>query len=933
MTQKEFRLLSLTRTQRYGIAVLGVILTALLRVVLDPVLGADLPLLLFAVPVVVAGWYGGLGPGLLATFLSLLIGDYLFIFPRGSFLIYEDFLTIGRISGFVWVGAVISILAERTRNAIKGRLECLERFGILVDSFPDFAIFTTDLQGHIKCSNAGAERLTGFREEEIMGRPLSIFDAPEDTAGHKLGRKIEIAAAKGRCEHEGWQTRRDGSQFWASGVIAPLRNEAGQLNGFAKVIRDITERKAANDAVDRSQRFLQNIIDISPSIIYIFDLEQRKHVFFNRSAAVALGYDPSQVQKPDFVASLMHPDHWNSFLDHLRRLQSLHDEESADFEYRMRYNDGSWRWFHAREKVFARNADGRVREIIGAASDITEHKSAGERLRDSDDRYRAFVVNSSEGICRFEMDEPVPVTLSEDEQIALFYKRGRIAECNDAFARAHGCSSADQVRGWRMSKLLSISDPERAIANARAFIRSGYRMIGSETRETDVHGNTGYFLTNLIGVQENGCLTRAWATQRDISEQKRAETEREQLLSKEEAARREAEAANRLKDEFLATISHELRTPLTAILGWAHMLTGGALSQSQALHASKVIQRSAQLQSRLVDDILDTSRIITGRFHLEADPIDIGPILQASLDAVRPSAEAKNITLHVASEDRSSMILGDASRVQQIFWNLLSNAIKFTNGGGRVEVRLKRVEDRIEISVIDTGVGIEPHFLPHVFDRFRQADSTSTRKYGGLGLGLAIVRHLAEVQGGRVSASSLGTGMGSTFTITFPALLSTRQPQRETGLPKPESKLIREGMPPSGVNPNLNGVRILIVEDDLETLDMLKFILDQSQAEVTTTAAADEALRYLEQSPVDVLVSDLAMPNQSGYDLIHQVRSLTPDRGGNIPAVALSAYSRAEDRGHALAAGFHLHLSKPIDPAELLIVLARLAGLNDRNAA
>jgi PAS domain S-box-containing protein len=699
----------------------------------------------------------------------------------------------------------------------------------------------------------------------------------------------------------------------------------------------------------------------------------------------------------------------------------------------------------------------RTRRVIKGRLKFLERYRAEERLKESDDRYRAFIANSSEGIWRYELDQPIPVTLSEDEQIELFFKHAYIAECNDVFLRAHGYSGMDQLRGWRLRDLLVQSDPEAVMAHLRAFIRGGYRLIGAESREVDLHGNTGYFLTNVIGVQQNGMLLRAWGTQRDITEQKRAEAalreseerfakafhaspealsisrladgvilevndsfislfgfdrdeligkstldlniyvdpavrgralevlektgrirdfefemkrksgeplliqfsaerlelhgehcwlamgrdiaerkraekERDDLLLKAEAARKEAESANRLKDEFLATISHELRTPLTSILGWARMLAAGALQESQARHAFEVIQRSAELQSRLVDDILDTARIITGAFHLEAGPIEVDPILQSAVDVIRPSAEAKRISLQVVNDDQSTMILGDASRLQQIFWNLLSNAVKFTNEGGRVEASLTHSRDSVEVAISDTGAGIEPEFLRYVFDRFRQADSTSTRRYGGLGLGLAIVRHLAEAHGGSVSASSPGIGMGSTFKVHFPASRTLRRLQPESGPPELESRRFVQGES-LGERQKLNGVHVLVVDDDPETLDMLKFILERSQAKVTTAVSAVEALRALEQSPADVLVSDLAMPNQDGFDLIRQVRSLPPERGGNIPAVALSAYTRDTDRRRALAAGFHFYLSKPVSPSELIAGLATMLGREDRNAA
>jgi CheY-like chemotaxis protein len=321
----------------------------------------------------------------------------------------------------------------------------------------------------------------------------------------------------------------------------------------------------------------------------------------------------------------------------------------------------------------------------------------------------------------------------------------------------------------------------------------------------------------------------------------------------------------------------------------------------------------------LIDDILDMSRAITGRFNLEGRPIEIEQIFQAAVDVVRPSAMAKRIALQVESDGQSSMIFGDGNRVHQILWNLLSNAVKFTDSGGRVDARLMRLGDRIEISISDTGIGIEPEFLPHVFDRFRQADSSSTRRYSGLGLGLAIVRYLAEAHGGTVSAYSPGKGQGSTFKVTFPVAEMQGSAQLGSGPSKPEYKALLDGR--TVVMEKLHGLRVLVVDDDRETLDMLKFVLAQCEAEVTTAASVREALQVLEHSRIDVLVSDLAMPDEDGYDLIRQVRKRVREGGGNMPAIALSAYTRSEDRERALAAGFQLHLAKPIAPAELVSAL------------
>jgi CheY-like chemotaxis protein/two-component sensor histidine kinase len=376
-----------------------------------------------------------------------------------------------------------------------------------------------------------------------------------------------------------------------------------------------------------------------------------------------------------------------------------------------------------------------------------------------------------------------------------------------------------------------------------------------------------------------------------------------------------------MKDEFLATISHELRTPLTSIVGWASMLTRGSLTDSQTRHALEVIDQSARAQTRLVDDILDTSRIITGRLKLDAHPLEIAWVFQAAIDVIQPSAEAKRISLDVFIDERGGIVFGDAARLQQVIWNLLWNAVKFTKEGGRVEARLSRTDGQIEISVTDTGMGIDPRFLPYVFDRFRQADSTSTRKYGGLGLGLAIVRHVVELHGGTVEALSPGKDQGATFKVRFPIASPEVLLQAAK---RPGAELKQPAGPAHVEHLNLDGVKVLVVEDDPYTLEMLKVILQNRGAEVITALSGADALKALERSHPAALISDIAMPDQDGYELIEKVRGLRPEQGGDIPAAALTAYARVEDRIHALTAGYLMYVQKPVDPDELVAVVANL---------
>jgi signal transduction histidine kinase/CheY-like chemotaxis protein len=410
---------------------------------------------------------------------------------------------------------------------------------------------------------------------------------------------------------------------------------------------------------------------------------------------------------------------------------------------------------------------------------------------------------------------------------------------------------------------------------------------------------------------------------RDVTERKHVEQQREQLLRQETAAREDAEAANRMKDEFLATISHELRTPLTSIMGWARILIDSALPEAQTRHALQVIEQSAKSQARLIDDILDTSRIITGRLILDRHPIDMEHVFLAAIDVIRPSAEAKGIELRIAVHGGSAVVFGDANRLQQAIWNLLSNAVKFTDEQGRVEAGLTRQGTQVEISVSDTGIGIDPQFLPYVFERFRQADSTSTRRYGGLGLGLAIVRHVVEMHGGKVEASSAGTGRGAQFKIKLPVAWSVQLPEAERR--SRQAEITTPDVHPSPeVREQLNGICVLVVEDDADTLELIRFVLDGYGAEVLTASSVAEALETLDRRQPHVLISDLAMPDRDGYELIASLRSRPAAQGGNIPAIALTAYARPEERARALAAGYQMHVAKPVDPKTLVVALAGL---------
>lgn len=395
------------------------------------------------------------------------------------------------------------------------------------------------------------------------------------------------------------------------------------------------------------------------------------------------------------------------------------------------------------------------------------------------------------------------------------------------------------------------------------------------------------------------------------------EKERSQLLVRERVARAQAEEANRAKDEFLAIVSHELRTPLSAMLGWSRMLATGKLDPETVKRGIEAIERNARAQTQLIGDLLDISRITTGKLHLNARPLKLDPIITGVLDAMSPAAQAKQISLQMKLAEDAGLISGDPDRLQQIVWNILSNAIKFTPAGGRVEVAVSRVGTCVQISVSDTGQGISAEFLPHVFERFRQADSSTTRKFGGLGLGLSIVRHLVELHGGLIQVQSDGEGKGATFTAMFPLLTPLEQTHREAG----EAVASETG---GGDDASLNGLRVLLVDDDSDSRAVIAEMLLQFGAEVLAVGSVPEALQALELWDPDVLLSDIEMPNEDGYSLLQKVRGMHSRDGGLIPAAALTAYGRPQDRVRAIKAGYQMYLPKPVDSHELAAVVASL---------
>ncbi len=409
---------------------------------------------------------------------------------------------------------------------------------------------------------------------------------------------------------------------------------------------------------------------------------------------------------------------------------------------------------------------------------------------------------------------------------------------------------------------------------------------------------------------------------RDISERKRAEDEKSRLLASERAARSAAEHANRMKDEFLATLSHELRTPLNAIVGWSQLLKAG-YDEKDLEQGLATIERNARLQTRLIEDLLDMSRIISGKLRLDIQRVMPSKIIEAATESIRPAAQAKGINLEQILDPNAGPVAADPGRLQQIVWNLLSNAIKFTPKGGRIQVQLARVNSHVELSVADNGQGIAAQFMPYLFDRFRQADPSTTRRHGGLGIGLAITKQLVDLQGGEISANSEGEGHGASFRVTLPLYVLRGD------LDKGDGEFTRTSVAMDALNASrmtLQGLKILVVDDEQDARDLIKRMLEGCNASVITAGSAAEAMPILQSQKPDVLVSDIGMPEIDGYEFLKQVRSMPPEEGGKTPAIALTAFARSEDRTRALMAGYQVHVSKPVEASELLATVASVAG-------
>lgn len=797
--------------------------------------------------------------------------------------------------------------ADRTWAAVeRARTEALLRashdtFRYLVETSP-FGVYTVDADFRLAQVSAGAQK---------------IFENVRPLIGHDFAEVLRVlwpepfaSEAIARFRH----TLETGEPYHAPSTIE-RRHDIGEVESYDwKLERialpdgrfgvvchfyDLSERQRYEAALRDSEERFRHMADNAPVMVWVTDptgyctyLSQSWYNFTGQTEETGLGFGwLSRVHPKDYEMAEQ------TFLNANQR------QEAFSLEYRLQNKQGEYIWaIDAASPRFG--VEGQFQGYIGSVLDISdrkrvedERKQAEAALREGENRLRLALASAKLGTWDF---NPITGVLQWDDQCKAMFGLSPEAEVNyDVFLAGLHPEDRDCTDQVVQFSLNPESGGEYDIE---------YRTIGIEDGVERWIAAKGKAFFNPAGI-----AIRFIGTVLNMTEKKQAEAEREHLLQREQSARETAERANQIKDEFLAVLSHELRSPLNPILGWSKLLQQGKLDATRTMTALTTIERNAQLQTQLIDDLLDTSRILRGKLNLEAAPVNLSEVVVAALETVHLAAEAKSLSIQTSISSEVGTVVGDAGRLQQVVWNLLSNAVKFTpqNGQISVTVTLTQTGTHAQIQVRDTGKGIKPDFLPFVFEHFRQEDGATTRRFGGLGLGLAIARQIVEMHGGQIRVDSLGEGQGATFTVEIPLAPPSSQ------LPSESASISTEG--------NLQGVSILVVDDESDSRELVAFVLEQAGARVTSVSSGIEALQAVELAVPDLIVSDIGMPEMDGYMLLRQVR--TNGQGQqDIPAIALTAYAGEFDRQQALQAGFQQHLPKPIEPEKLISAICTLCG-------
>jgi PAS domain S-box-containing protein len=822
----------------------------------------------------------------------------------------------------------------------------------LIESAED-AIVSKTLDGIITSWNAGAQRIFGYTPDEVIGKSVTIL-IPEGHLDEEPAILARLRAGE-RIEHyETVRVRKDGRLIDISLTVSPIKGPNGKIVGASKIARDITEQRQARRALDEASQRLKLALAASRLGDWAWDAKTDV-VTMSETAARIFGIPPGPHMTWTQLRELLHEEDREG--TKLAVEEALAKHEDYDVEYRVNRADDSQVWVSARARGVYGDG-GEIVGMLGFVQDISTRKANEEMLREQAEALRTLnevgqiisaeldlhntvqaVTNAATELIRARFGCFFYNILNEDGTSYMLYtlagmpretfEQFPMPRATELFGPTFRSEGVVRIGNVKLDPRYGKNSPFYRIPKGQLPIVS-YLAVPVVSRSGEVLGGLffGHPEANFF-TERDETLVFSLASQAAIAMDnarlyeaaKRAREEAEKAAADNERLYRQAEESSRLKEEFLATISHELRTPLSAILGWARMLRLGQLSKENEIKALETIERNARAQAQLVDDLLDVSRIITGKLRMDVRPADPNSFIDAAVEAVRPAAEAKGVRVQKVIDTSAVSVPGDPVRLQQVVWNLLSNAIKFTPRGGHVQIHSERVNSHLEIVVSDTGQGIAPDFLPHVFDRFRQADQKTSRQHGGMGLGLAIVRHLVELHGGSVSATSEGEGRGATFIVMLP-ITPLYQVDPSGSRVHPAA---RDLLPPDNVADRLDGLRILVVDDEADTRELLRQGLEYCGAKVKCVGSAAEALDALVTFVPDILISDIGMPGVDGYDLIRQIRGLPANKDKKIPAIALTAYTRVEDRLQSLRAGYDMHVPKPVELAELVAVAVSVA--------
>jgi PAS domain S-box-containing protein len=880
---------------RYSAAIIAAGFAILARLALDPVWGSTLPFITLFPAIMLSAWLGGFWPGIITTIITGAAAGYFWIEPRRSWAVSDPSGLLGLLV-FVAVGGAISALNEAWRRAVGAVADSEERLKSTLLGLGE-GVIATDRQACVVQINPVAQALTGWNEADALGQPLTkVFFIVEERsrkpAENPVLRVLREGTIAGVANHT-LLISRDGREIPIDDSAAPIKAADGSVAGAVLIFRDITERRraereraellenerGARRAAAGSEQQLRLALEAGRMGTWEWTIGTGG-VEWSTGLEALHGLAPGTFAGTfDAVQREIHAE------DRDRVLEAISSALELGREYRTEYRivrcDGAIRWVEGTGQI-SYDATGRPERMTGVCTDITERKLAEERFR--------VAV------------EAAPTAMLMIDPHGAIVLVNRLAEELLGYTRA-------ELLGETVERLVPTRFRSSHQAYRQAFFADARQRAMGAGRDLYALRKDGTEIAVEIGLNpiqtaDGLCVIAAVS---DITQRKRTEDALKE--------------ADRRKDEFLATLSHELRNPINAVLGWARMLRSGALPPERTSHGLEILERNALAEARLIESLLDLSRISAGKLELDVRRVDVGPIVQAAVEAVRPDASAKGVDVELTIGSSPSFIVGDPGRLQQVVANLLSNALKFTPSGGHVQVRVERAASDVSIQVADDGEGISPEFLPAAFDRFRQAETGNDRRHAGLGLGLAIVRELVHAHGGRVGAASAGSGKGSTFTVTLP-IRAVADASSEPGAAAAE---------PS--TRSIGGLKLLVVDDDRDARELLAVTLESRGAQVRTVSSAAEALELIARDRFHVLIADIGMPEGDGYSLLHRLRDLERSRRQRrLPAIAVTAYATASDREQALAAGFDLHLAKPVDPTTLVLAVARfatVAGMGD----